>query len=164
DDDYRSGRDDVPHRRQQRSSRSDRCADNRLVRLAIVALVLAAAGAHARCVDIPFRWTPGQIEISVAVNGRAPVWFILDSGAESSIVGSDLARELRLSRAPHSARGFAHNVDLDLGGGLTLPNQDVMVMPLANFKAQHRDIQGLIGYDFFARYAVVVDYAKRIVS
>ena len=113
--------------------------------LALVALLA--------CIDIPFRWTPGQIEIPVSVNGRPPVRFVLDSGAEVSIVGSDLAQSL----------GATNGVDLDVGG-VRLKKQNVMVMPLDNFKAQHRDIQGLIGYDFFADRVVTIDYAKRIVS
>ena len=103
----------------------------------------------AACVDIPFRWTPGQIEIPVSVNGRPPVWFILDSGAEVSIAGTDL--------------GVTGEVDLQVGA-IRMPKQRVTVMPLANFKAQHRDIHGLIGYDFFAHRVVTIDYAKHLVS
>ena len=112
----------------------------------IAALLLSAA----MCQDIPFRWTPGQIEVQVSVNHGPPAWFILDSGAERSIVRDDLGTNGRA-------------VTLQIGG-VTLPNQDVMVMPLDNFKAQHRDIRGVVGYDFFASRAVTIDYAKKIVS
>ena len=113
----------------------------------IAALVLSAAVV---CQDIPFRWTPGQIEVQVSVNHGPPAWFILDSGAERSIVRDDFGT---------NGRGVTLQI-----GGVTLANQDVMVMPLDNFKAQHRDIRGLIGYDFFASRAVTIDYAKKIVS
>jgi len=126
-----------------------------------VAAVLAAFAAQA-CDDVPFRWTPGQIELQVSVNGGAPVWFILDSGAEYSIVSTALAKELGLKTSYRLGRDFANEVTLRFGP-VTLANQTVMVMPLDNFKAQRRDIRGLIGYDLFARYVVTIDYAKKIV-
>ena len=52
----------------------------------IGALLLAA------CVEIPFRWTPGQIEIPVSVNGRAPVWL-------SRVTFDYSRRRLRLEEA-----------------------------------------------------------------
>ena len=120
----------------------------------ILALLLLAA---APCHSTPFHWTPGQIEIRVSVNGRPPRTFILDSGAEYSIVSSDLAKELGLKTAPRGPREFASGVSVDING-VQLANQDVMVMPLDNFKKQQRDIQGLIGYDFFVDRAVTSDY------
>jgi predicted aspartyl protease len=117
-------------------------------------LTLAAAQS---CRDIPFRWTPGQIEIEVSVSARRPVWFILDSGAEYSIIRTDIAEELGLTPERRMARDFVSDVSFDIGG-VKLVRQDAMVLPLDNFKQQHRDIRGLIGYDFFATRAVTVDY------
>jgi Aspartyl protease len=117
----------------------------------MLALVLAIATAAAPCAEAPFRWTPGQIEIEVSVNGRAPLWFILDSGAELSILRTDLA----------DAAGRT-NVQLGIGG-FTFTAPQVLVMPLDNFRQQHRDIRGVIGYDFFAARVVTIDYERRIV-
>ena len=114
------------------------------------------------CQDVPFHWTPGQIEIEVEVNGTKPRWFILDSGAEYSIIRSDMPAELGLQTTPRMSRDFASGVSFDING-IRLANQDVMVMALDNFRKQHRDIQGLIGYDFFVAHAVTIDYARRIV-
>ena len=127
----------------------------------LLPLLLAAATAHT-CRDIPFHWTPGQVEIQVAVNGRQPRWFVLDSGAEYHVIGTDMAKELGLTTTPRFGRDFASGLSVNVGG-IKLTNQDAMIMPLDNFKKQHRDIQGLIGYDFFASRAVTIDFQKHLV-
>ena len=103
---------------------------------------------------IPFRWTPGQIEVQVSVNRRPPVWFIVDTGAEYSILSRALAGD---------GGNFMHDVSLRVGS-VELAHQDVMVLPLENFRKQGRSIVGLIGYHFFARYVVTIDYAARTLT
>jgi hypothetical protein len=125
-------------------------------------LLISLLFAAATCVDIPFHWTPGQVEIEVSVNGLRPRWFVLDSGAEYHVIGTDLAKELALPTKPRLGRDFASALAIEFGG-VTLRDQDAMVMPLDNFKKQHRDIHGLIGYDFFASRAVTIDYQKHVV-
>jgi predicted aspartyl protease len=107
----------------------------------VIALVLAAA------ISIPFRWTPGQIEVQVSVNGRPPVWFIVDTGAEFSILSRALADELHVT----SHACLALRPLRPLCG-------EVMILPLENFKKQGREIVGLIGYDFFKQHVVTIDY------
>ena len=57
--------------------------------LPTAAAVLALAGAPAG-ITVPFTWTPGQIEVAVAVNGT-PATFLLDTGSEYSVVSTMLA-------------------------------------------------------------------------
>ena len=52
--------------------------------LLICALLLPAPSLFA--LDLPFRRTPGQIEVQASVNGRPPLWFVVDTGAEYSIL------------------------------------------------------------------------------
>lgn len=118
--------------------------------------------AASTCLEIPFHWTPGQVEIEVSVNGRPPRWFVLDSGAEYHVIGTDLAKELALHTKPRFGRDFASALTIEFSG-VTLRDQDAMVMPLDNFKKQRRDIHGLIGYDFFASRAVTIDYQRHVV-
>ena len=122
----------------------------------MIALVLASALA-----TIPFRWTPGQIEVQVSVNGRPPVWFIVDTGAEFSVLARSLADSLQLPAVSRAGREFAQHVSLDVGP-VKLRDQEVMILPLENFQRQGRSIVGLIGYDFFKNNAVTIDYAKKI--
>lgn len=120
----------------------------------LLAILLAAS------TTIPFRWTPGQIEVQVSVNGTAPRWFIVDTGAEYAVLQAEFAAALGLRTSPRRGREFADGVSLRFGG-IELKNQEVMVLPLENFKRQGRPIVGLLGYDFFAAHVVTFDFARR---
>lgn len=123
---------------------------------AIAALSITAAPTLAR---VPFRWTPGQIEVAVRVN-RTPATFLLDTGAEYSVVSSRIAARLGLATETFGSRTFADNVTLDMNG-LALPHQRVMVMPFDGYYARGRAIDGVIGYDLFARFTVKIDFKRR---
>jgi predicted aspartyl protease len=112
---------------------------------------------------MPFRWTPGQIEVQVSVNDSAPEWFIVDSGAEFSILDDQLARRLGLKTSPRLGRQFSSDVSLRLGK-IEMRNQDVMVFALENFRRQKRTISGVVGHDLFSRYVVEIDYAARTLA
>lgn len=113
--------------------------------------------------QIPFAWTPGQIELPVSVNGGAPVTFLLDTGAEYSIVSTALAAKLGLRTTRRGIRDFATGVTLSFSG-IELPDQEVMVMPFDGYRKRGRAIEGLIGYDFFARHVVRIDFHARTLS
>lgn len=113
--------------------------------------------------QIPFSWTPGQIELPVSVNGGEPVTFLLDTGAEYSIVSTALAAKLGLQTTRRGIRDFATGVTLSFGG-IELPNQEVMVMSCEGYRKRGRAIEGLIGYDFFARYVVRIDFHARTLA
>jgi predicted aspartyl protease len=125
-----------------------------------VALFLSAAAPAVT--RVPFNWTPGQIEMAVHVDG-APATFILDTGAEFSVVSSRLASRLAIQTSPEGGRDFAANVEIE-AGGLKLPHQLVMVMPFETYYARGREIDGLIGYDFFARFTVGIDFRARALT
>lgn len=107
-----------------------------------------------------FPWPAyGQIELPVSVQGADPLAFLLDTGAEYSIVSSALAGRLGLATVRQLGRDFADDVTLTFGG-ITMSGQRVMVMPFDSYRRQGRAIEGLIGFDFFARYVVDVDFEK----
>jgi predicted aspartyl protease len=121
---------------------------------AVLAAVLLAMPALA-ATEIPFRWTPGQIEVQVAVNGRPPIWFIVDTGAEYSILDREVAKSYGIT-----GDRFAGGVTLAIGP-VTMRDQTIMLMALDNFRRQKREIRGLVGYDFFARHVVTIDFQRR---
>lgn len=127
----------------------------------ILCTVLLAAAVSAK--TIPFRWTPGQIEVEVSVNGKNPRWFIVDTGAEFSILSDTFAKELALRMSRRGVRDFAGGVSLAFGG-IELRDRDVMIMPFENFRAQKRPIEGIIGHDFFARYVVTIDFVAHTLT
>lgn len=125
--------------------------------LVVLAAIPAPAG-----VTVPFTWTPGQIEVAVTVDGT-PATFVLDTGSEYSVVSTRLARQLGLSVTPGGVRDFASGVSIGIGP-LVLKDQRVMVMPFDNFYARGRQIDGLLGYDVFDRYAVRIDVRSRALT
>jgi hypothetical protein len=129
-----------------------------LVALSVAAL-LSVAPASSSIARIPFTWTPGQIEIAVRVND-AHATFLLDTASEYSVVSSRLAAQLHLALEHTHGRDFADDVWLAIGG-ISLEHQRVMVMPFDGYYAQGRRIDGLIGYDLFARFVVAIDFTER---
>ena len=119
-------------------------------------LALTSAISAQPMATVPFLWTPGQIEVAVLVNGT-PATFLLDTGAEYSVVSSRLAGRLGLPLEKRGARDFAGDVELVLKD-VVLPHQRVMVMPFDGYYARGRTIDGLVGYDFFARFVVEIDF------
>ena len=131
--------------------------------IAPVTLAVPPVAPAAPIAAVPFRWTPGQIEVEVSVNGDQPAWFILDTGAEFSILDEQLARHLGLATYPRRGRQFARGVTLRLGA-IGMQDQEVMVFRLENFRRQGRSIVGVIGYDLFRRYVISIDYAARTLA
>ncbi len=127
----------------------------------LTALVLAAPRAPA-VTRIPFKWTPGQIEVGVQING-APATFLLDTGSEFSVVSTRLASQLTLQTTPERGRDFAEDVEIDVGG-VKLPHQRVMVMPFESYYSRGRAIDGLIGHDLFARFTIRIDFRDRALT
>src|SRR5579859_4942608 len=72
------------------------------IRLCIVMLLVALASAHAACRVTPQTTVPvdlgnGNLLVSVLVNGT-PTTFILDTGAERTLMGENVVRQLGLAR------------------------------------------------------------------
>jgi predicted aspartyl protease len=131
----------------------------RLIPAALGVVALASAPGP---VTVPFVWTPGQIEVAVAVNG-APATFLLDTGSEYSIVSTRLARQLSLGVESGGARDFAGGVTLAVGP-ITMADQRVMVMPFDTYYARGRRIDGLLGFDVFDRFAVKIDWSGKTLT
>jgi hypothetical protein len=114
-----------------------------------------------------------HIFIQARVNGSEPSWFILDTGAATSMIDVRLAERLGLKvqgklegrRSGDSSIdvGFVKNVVLALPG-VEVANQRTGTMQLQSSDALlGRTISGLLGYDFFSRFVIEIDYtAKKI--
>ncbi|HJQ36788.1 MAG TPA: hypothetical protein VKB93_06600 [Thermoanaerobaculia bacterium] len=102
--------------------------------------------------EIPFRYTPGQIEVQVSLNGRPPIWCVVDSGSDFSILDQETAAALKVD---------GKRVTWTIGP-LTMRNQSMRLWALDNFRRQKREIRGLIGHELFDRYVVTIDFQKRV--
>ncbi len=119
---------------------------------------------------VKFRLAGGAqplILLPVQVNGRGPFDFILDTGAGTSLLSSDLAKQLDVkvigSKEGHSAGGKVSvslaKIDFLAVGGIKLSDVDVGIVDLATIgKTIGAKIDGDLGYNFLKHFRVSIDY------
>ena len=119
---------------------------------------------------VKFRLAGGAqplILLPVQVNDRGPFDFILDTGAGTSLLSSDLAKELNVeiigSKDGHSAGGKVSvslaKVDSLAVGETKLLDVDVGVVDLAHIgKTIGAKIDGDLGYNFLKYFRVTINY------
>ncbi len=128
-----------------------------------------------REVTIPFDYENNFIVIRVLFNNMIPLRFILDTGAENtvltqrafadlmqvnyrrrfSLVGSDLNTELYAY--------LATGISLRLGQYLLATNRNILVLEEDYFRFEEYagiDVQGILGADFLRRFIVHIDFRK----
>lgn len=122
---------------------------------------------------IPFELHNNHIYLRVRVNDSEPLLFILDSGASTHISrGRAESLGLRL-RGGQRATGVGEDsveasvvegVSLNLSG-VTLSRQSLAAIPFESLQASlGRPVDGILGYSFFSRLVVEVNYAARIIN
>src|SRR2546421_1742040 len=123
---------------------------------------------------IPFELSSNVIFLQVRVNGSEPLWFVLDTGADGTLVDSDRAKTLGIKVSGGDdvggagqnsvAAGMAKDVSFSLPG-VNFQAREVLVIPLSNLnRFIGRVVEGVLGHDFFSRFVVEVDYAARIIN
>lgn len=122
---------------------------------------------------IAFELHNNHIYLSVKVNNSEPLSFILDTGA-SSVISRQRAEFLGLKfRSKEQGFGVADNpvdasivegVSLSLPGA-TLSKQKIAAVALEDLqKSLGRAVDGILGYSFFSRFVVEIDYAAKTIN
>ena len=116
---------------------------------------------------VPFELLNNHIYVQVKLNGKGPFRLLCDTGG-ANIVTPALAGSLGLkSEGALQGRGVGEKsedvaltkVETVQVGDVTVANQVFAVYPLASFESVEDVPQsGLIGYEFFKRFVVRVDY------
>jgi hypothetical protein len=111
----------------------------------------------------------GLVYLQVTVNGT-PMSFILDSGAESTVLNASRLAGLGLKSTGTFAAG-AGGGDVTVGyvphvtyavGGATLKDQIVSAIPLDSLEGPlGKKLDGILGYDFLSRFVVELDYKQK---
>ncbi|MCE9532675.1 MAG: aspartyl protease family protein [Planctomycetes bacterium] len=132
------------------------------------------AAVEAKPVKVPFLLMPsGHFLVSVKVNGKGPYKLIFDTGAPTMLVSNKLAKDLGVNEAKASPfggfglPGQATAKSLEIGP-LKSENVALMVFDHPTVKAfsdhyekEHGTIDGIVGFPFFARYKMMVDYQAK---
>ncbi len=124
-------------------------------------------------VTLPLEIQHGLIVVQVGVNGSAPQAFILDTGAEVTVINTSRLAKLGLKSLGSLAVG-AGGGDVEMSyidgvslavPGLTVGPQVVTAVPLDPMEPLFgHPIDGVLGYDFLSRFVVEVDYEKKTLT
>lgn len=129
---------------------------------------------QALSLSIPFEFQNNQIFLQVGINDASPMWFILDSGASGCVIDADVARRLGLktegeSRSTGAGKGtvkvtFTKDVAYKLPRvSFSVPTSYVIDLS-GQLTLQGRQVAGILGYDFFTRFVVDIDYEARVLT
>jgi hypothetical protein len=122
---------------------------------------------------IAFNFENSHIIFPVELNGRPPMGFLLDTGADESVINEPRLADFGLKTyattattggggsAPYSyARGATFRVP-----GASLRDQHVAVIDQTGLeRALGIPLGGLLGFDFISRFVIEVDYPKKLIT
>ncbi|MEO7564022.1 MAG: aspartyl protease family protein [Sphingomicrobium sp.] len=108
-----------------------------------------------------------RLSVEVSVNGRGPYRFIVDSGADTSAVGLNIARQLELPLgAPAilngmTARNLVDRVKVD---SLTLGPSTIHDLQLPALREVDMGGEGMIGIDALVQQRLMMDFDKHLIK
>jgi predicted aspartyl protease len=134
------------------------------------ASVAVASGALAadRPAEMPGRVPavlgPDHLGIDVKINGRGPFCFVVDTGADRTILAADVAASLGLQRGrPVMVQGIIRSVVADTAsvnelafGSVTTDSLNLPILPRSLLEAD-----GYLGLDVIDGYRVVFDFKRQ---
>jgi len=122
--------------------------------------------------ELPFELTQHHVYVPVQIGGKT-VSFVVDTGAEASVIDAETAKTLGLTGTGSiEARGNGEETvaaqpiprpQLTLSG-LPLPLETMYAVPLrALWPREGRALEGILGHDVLSRFVVEIDYlASRV--
>ncbi len=117
--------------------------------------------------DIEARKVETRLTVEVRVNGRGPYQFVVDSGADTSVVGLRIARQLQLPLGTPvvlnnmTDRNIVDRVKVD---ELTLGPSTIRDLELPALREQDLGGAGMIGIDALVRQRLMMDFEKRTIK
>lgn len=117
--------------------------------------------------DIKARRNQTRMTIEVAVNGRGPYRFVVDSGADTSVVGLRIAHDLQLPLGQpallHTTTASAQ-VDRVRVDRLSVGQSEFRNLELPALKEVDLGGEGMIGIDALVEQRLMMDFEKRLIK
>ena len=122
---------------------------------------------------IPFTVEASHIVFKAQLNGRDPIGFLLDTGADENVINTPRMADFGLKTYGNSiATGGGGSAEYDYAAGATfklpgieLRNQHVAALDQTGLeRALGIPLGGLLGYDFISRFVVEIDYEKKLIT
>lgn len=129
---------------------------------AVVDNTLSIGGA-----DIAARKVETRMTVAVQVEGQGPFRFVVDSGADSSALGSSVASRLHL---PATTGAMLHGmtasspVDRVLASELKVGESTLSNLELPVLRDEDLGAQGLLGIDALVEQRLMMDFDKRVIT
>ena len=139
-------------------------------RIALLLPVALAAGTAQAAIVVPIQIEQNLVIAQVRVGTSPPLAFLVDTGASATVIDAARVPELGLaagSKGAGTAQGGEIETEMIEGavlrvGGAELRPARVAAIDLSGLAAGFgRRIDGILGYELFARYRVRIDYRRR---
>lgn len=117
--------------------------------------------------DINARKVRTRMTVEVLVNGHGPYRFVVDSGADSSVVGLRLARALQLPAGTPvilNSMTDSGRVDRVLVDELSLGQSTISNLELPALQEWDLGGEGMIGIDALVEQRLMMDFEKRVIK
>src|SRR5690242_14645936 len=117
--------------------------------------------------DVKAREVETRLSVDVRVNGRGPYKFIVDSGADTSVVGLRIAHDLELPLgSPTILNGMTEReiVDRVKVAQLTLGPTTVRDLELPALRETDVGGDGMVGIDALTQQRLMMDFEKRLIK
>lgn len=117
--------------------------------------------------DIDARKVESRMTVAVTINGTGPYRFVVDSGADSSVVGERIANRLKL---PAGSRTILNSItDTQLVDRVRVEELEVGPTKVYNLQVpvlRERDLgaHGMLGLDALVERRLMMDFENRLIS
>jgi hypothetical protein len=117
--------------------------------------------------DVAARKVRTRMTVEVGVNGTGPYRFLVDSGADSSVVGWRIARALNLPAGrPAILNGITASAEVQrvLVDELRLGPSTIRSLELPALEERDLGGQGMLGIDALVQQRLMLDFEKRVIK
>jgi predicted aspartyl protease len=117
--------------------------------------------------ELKARKVDTRLNVDVLVNGRGPYRFVVDSGADTSVIGTRIARDLQLPLGtPAVLNGMTSRnlVDRVKVAQLTLGPSTLTDLELPALREADVGSDGLIGIDALVHQRLMMDFEKKLIT